>query len=102
MSVSTLGSVSECTGLGHTSALFAQISIGQGGSHAQAVSALEKPHGSKCPPCTASHKLREVIHRGDKALPLARLVGGRGLSRGLCRSLGMTRRVRLHQGQAGA
>ena len=66
------------------------------------MSALEKPHGSKCPPCTASHKLREVIHRGDKALPLARLVGGRGLSRGLCRSLGMTRRVRLHQGQAGA
>ena len=66
------------------------------------MSALEKPHGSKCPPCTASHKLREVIHRGDKALPLACLVGGRGLSRGLCRSLGMTRRVRLHQGQAGA
>lgn len=69
---------------------------------AQAVSASGKPHGSACPPCTASHKLREVIHRRDQALPLARLVGGRGLDRGLCWSLGMTRRVRLHQGQAGA
>lgn len=60
-----------------------------------------KPQGSACPPRTASHKLREVVHRGDQALPLACLIGGRGLGRGLCRSLGMTRRVRLHQGQAG-
>ena len=66
------------------------------------MSALGKPHGSECPPHTASHKLREVVHRGDQALPLARLIGWCGLSWGLCRSLGMTRRVRLHQGQAGA
>lgn len=48
MSVSTLGSVSECTGLGHTSALFAQINItqrhgGREGLAAQLLKQLEQP-----------------------------------------------------------
>lgn len=66
------------------------------------MSESEKPRGSEYPPCTASHELSEIVHRGDQALPLARLIGRRGLGWGLCRSLGMTRRVCLHQGQAGA
>ena len=52
-------------------------------------------------PRAASHKLSEVIHGGDEALPLACLVGGRGLSWGLRGGLGVAGRVSLHQGQAG-
>lgn len=48
----------------------------------------------------ASHKLSEVIHRGDETFPLSCLIGGCRLSRGLGWSFGVGWRV--HQGQAWA
>lgn len=57
------------------------------------------PQGTRHHPIPASHKLGEVVHRGDEALPLAGLVGVRGLGWGLRRGFGMARGV--HQGQAG-
>lgn len=49
----------------------------------------------------ASHKLCEVVHGGDEALPLASLVGGQRLSWRLRGGFGVGRVVHLHQGQAG-
>lgn len=46
----------------------------------------------------ASHKLSEVIHGGNEAFPLACLVGGCSLSRGLSWDFGVGWRV--HQRQA--
>lgn len=46
----------------------------------------------------ASHKLCEVIHRGNEAFPLACLVGGYSFSRGLSWDFSVGWRV--HQRQA--
>lgn len=45
----------------------------------------------------ASHKLCEIIHRGDEAFPLACLVGGCRLSRGLSWGFGVGWRVYQRQ-----
>lgn len=55
-------------------------------------------HGTPVVALVASHKLCEVIHRGNEAFPLACLVGGCSLRRGLSWDFGMGWRV--HQRQA--
>lgn len=56
-------------------------------------------HGSgTAGPLVASYKLCEIIHGGDEAFPLACLIGGCGLSRGLNWGFGVGWRV--HQRQA--